>query len=52
MSQPNPAITSRHYQALGGLALAAMFLLQMQQDIVVFVNLLMLFVGALGLLSP
>ena len=48
MSQPLP-ITPRHYQALCGLALAAMFLLQMQQEILIFFNLAMLLLGALAI---
>lgn len=43
-------ITPRHYQALSGLALTAIFLVQMQQGIAVFINLMMLFVGTLGIL--
>ena len=51
MSQPTAtAITPRHYQALCGLALAAMFLLQMQQNILLFFNLMMLALGALAIL--
>jgi hypothetical protein len=50
-----PAITQRHYQALAGLALAAIFLLQLQHSSDTFggtllVNLFVLLLGAVGLL--
>jgi hypothetical protein len=62
MSQPSPAaksseptISARHYQVLCGLALATMFLVQVQQSNVampmtLLANLLVVFVGTLGIL--
>jgi cbb3-type cytochrome oxidase subunit 3 len=51
MSEPAGAtITLRHYQALCGLALAAIFLTQMQQEIGTVINLIMVLAGGLGLL--
>ena len=50
MSQPTALITVRHYQALAGLALVAMFLFQLQQPLALPLNLLMLLVGAIGIL--
>ena len=56
---PQPAgattITARHYQAVCGLALAAIFLVQLQQSslampITLLANLLMIFIGTLGIL--
>jgi hypothetical protein len=54
-SKPTPQITQRHYQAVGGLALAAIFLLQLQQvqgtdGAALVANLFMLFLGVLSLL--
>ena len=48
-------ITPRHYQALCGLALAAIFVVQMQQSLLMMqasllVNLLVLFIGTVGIL--
>ena len=57
MSEATPVrrITQRHYQALGGLALAAIFLLQLQhssglQEGALLANLFVLLLGAVGLL--
>ena len=52
---PAAAISPRHYQALCGLALAAIFLIQLQQatmatQLSLIVNLLIVFVGAVGVL--
>jgi cbb3-type cytochrome oxidase subunit 3 len=52
MSDPAAVtITPRHYQTLCGLALAAIFLLQIQQNIVFFVNVFMLAAGVLAILN-
>jgi hypothetical protein len=53
ITAPPAAVSPRHYQALCGLALAAIFLIQLQQSalatqITLVVNLLILFVGAVG----
>ena len=49
MSEPaNVPITPRHYQVLCALALATVFILQMQQGIDLFINLMTLFAGVLG----
>lgn len=50
-----PRITSRHYQALCGLALAAIFLVQLQgaslaTPVTLLANLLVVFIGTLGIL--
>lgn len=45
-----PKISVRHYQMLCGVALVAIFLLQMQQNLPMLANVLMLFTGALGVL--
>lgn len=51
MSQPAPAtIMPRHYQAICGLALVAIFLAQFQQNIEMLINMSMLFIGAVSLL--
>ncbi len=57
MSEATPVrhITPRHYQALGGVALAAMFLLQLQHasgpnEAALLANLFVLLLGAVGLL--
>jgi hypothetical protein len=57
MSEPTttPRITQRHYQALGGLALAAIFLIQLQHAASAYqgsllANLFVLLLGAVGLL--
>jgi hypothetical protein len=53
MSQPPaPSITIRHYQAIAGLALVALFLVQMQQNVNVLLNAIMLFIGTVCLLFP
>src|SRR5947209_6503541 len=49
-SPPTLPITPRHYQAICGLALGAIFLVQMQQNIHLLVNLLTLFIGSVSIL--
>ncbi len=46
---PSP-ITSRHYQAVCGLSLVAIFLVQMEQNLPMLLNALMLVLGALGVM--
>jgi hypothetical protein len=47
-----PVVTTKHYQALAGLALAAAFMLQLQQcPSGLMLHLLMLLIGALGILN-
>lgn len=55
LAKGEAAITQRHYQALCGLALAAVFLIQLQQSslaapITLVANLLVVFIGTLGIL--
>jgi hypothetical protein len=47
-----PKVTLRHYQAICGIALVAVFLLQMQRELPLVLNVLMLFLGALSILFP
>lgn len=48
--QPLPAIGPKHYQAICGLALGTIFVLQMQQDIALPINLAMLLIGTAAIL--